>query len=79
MNYEPWNQDEKSQARKVKARRDVLGGAIKAGTELLAYHKIRVFIQDPKDPGKVARYDVGHDMFDLFFVELEPTKAPPRI
>jgi hypothetical protein len=77
MNYEAWNQDEKSQARRVRARRDVLGGLVKAGAELLAYHKIRIFIQDPKDATKCARFDVGRDMFDLFFEELEPKKAPP--
>ena len=59
----------------MRARRDVLGGLIKKGTELLAYHKIRIFVQDPKDQTKCARFDVGIDMFDLFFEELEAKRA----
>lgn len=70
MNFEAWNKDEKSQARDVKVKRDFLGGLVKAGTVLKAYHNLRVFIQDPKDPEKCARYDVGGDMFTYFFEEI---------
>ena len=76
MEFKPWNEDEKSQTRRVKARRDVLGGLIKQGTEVLAYHKIRIFVPDPKDPAKCASFDVGMDMFSQFFEELEKDKAP---
>lgn len=49
---------------------------IKKDEVVLAYHQIRVFVQDPKDPEKVARYDVGIDLFDYFFEEMPKEKAP---
>jgi hypothetical protein len=76
MEFKPWNEDEKLQTRRVKAKRDVLGGLIKQGQEVLAYHKIRIYVVDPKDTAKCAAFDVGIDMFNQFFEELEKDKAP---
>ena len=76
MHYEPWNEDEKANGRKVKAKVDVAGGLIKAGQKVLAYHKFRVYVEDPNDSTRAARFDIDMSLFDDWFEELEPKKVP---
>ncbi len=80
MRYEPFNEDVRTQCRKMRLTKDIIGGLVKKGTIIWTYHKFRIYIpKDPKEkvPTEVARYEFDGQLFDHYFVPVDPPKKKP--
>lgn len=78
MNYEPFPEDIRVQCRRMKLTKDIIGGWVKKGTIVFAYHKFRIYIPKPgsdaKKPTEAARYEFDGQLFDFSFVPVDPPK-----
>ena len=89
MNYEPFPEDVRIQCKRMRLVKDIIGGLVKKGTVVWAYHKFRIYI--PKDPKKkeptdplheppteAARYEFDGQLFDTSFVPVDPPPKPKK-
>jgi hypothetical protein len=76
VRYDPFPSDVRSQCKKMTLKKDLIGGRIKAGTVIWAYHKFRIYVPKPDagaEPKEAARFEFDGQLFDDFF---EPVKDP---
>lgn len=79
MRYEPFPEDVRSNCKKMRLKKDLIGGRIKAGTIIFTYHKFRIYVPKPGSgdpPKEAARFEFGTEMYDSYFEPADPVEVP---
>jgi len=79
MKYVTISPQQWSQTKKMKLRKDMIGGLLKQGTIVYAFHGIKIFVPDPGHEAeppelRVADVPIDKQLYDSFLEPVEVRK-----